>query len=61
MKEKRSLFNIVFGKKVSKIVGEYLQLMSGYKAIFSDSSEIEESLDAIKCIHTISKLVHYLV
>lgn len=57
MKEKRSLFNIVFGNKISKIVGEYLQLMAGYKAIFSDSSEIEESLDAIKCIHTISKHV----
>ena len=61
MKEKRSLFKIVFGNKISKIVGEYLQLMSGYKVSFSNSTEIEESLEAIKCIHTISKHVAKMI
>ena len=54
-KEKRSLFNIVFGKKVQKIVGAYLQMLSGYTPTFSEQdSTIENSIDAIKCINTIA-------
>ncbi len=60
-KEKRSLFNIVFGNKIQKIKGAFLQLMSGYNAIFSNNSSIEESLDAIKCIDTISKHVAKMI
>lgn len=55
MKEKRSLFNIVFGNKVQKIVGSYLQMMTGYRPVFSgQDSTIENSIDAIKCINTIA-------
>lgn len=60
-KEKRSLFNIVFGNKIQKIKGAFLQLMSGYNATFSNNSSIEESLDAIKCIDTISKHVAKMI
>lgn len=55
MKEKRSLFNIVFGNKIKKIVGSYLQMMSGYTPVFSGrDNTIENSIDAIKCINTIA-------
>lgn len=60
-KEKRSLFKIVFGNKIQKIKGAFLQLMSGYNAVFSSNSSIEESLDAIKCIDTISKHVAKMI
>lgn len=61
MEEKRSLFNMVFGNIKQKIKGAYLQLMSGYNAVFSNSADIEESLDAIKCIDTISKHVAKMI
>ena len=56
MKEKRSLFNMVFGNKVQKIVGSYLQMMTGYRPVFSgQDSTIENSIDAIKCINSWKK------
>lgn len=55
MKEKRSLFNMIFGNKMQKIVGSYLQMMTGYSPIFSgQDATIENSTDAIKCINTIA-------
>lgn len=60
-KERRSLFNMVFGNKIQKIKGAYLQLMSSYNAVFSDIADIENSLDAIKCIDTISKHVAKMI
>ena len=54
-KEKRSLFNIVFGKKIRQAVGNYLQLMSGYNAVYTDIGEnIYDSNIARECINTIS-------
>lgn len=35
-KEKRSLFNIIFGKKIQQSVGNYLQLMSGFNPVYTD-------------------------
>ena len=54
-KEKRSLFNIVFGKKIRQAVGNYLQLMSGYNAVYTDVGDnIYDSNIARECINTIS-------
>ncbi len=54
-KEKRSLFNIVFGKKIKQVIGSYLQLMSGYNPVFTDIGDnIYESNIARECINTIA-------
>ena len=54
-KEKRSLFNIVFGKKIRQAVGNYLQLMSGYNAVYTDVGDnIYDSNIARECINTIA-------
>lgn len=54
-KEKRSLFNIVFGNKIKQTVGSYLQLMSGFNPVFTDiGNNIYESNIARECINTIA-------
>lgn len=53
-KEKRSLFNIVFGKKIKETVGSYLQLLSGYNAVYTDVKNIYDSNIARECINTIA-------
>ena len=53
--EKRSLFNIIFGKKIQKSVGNYLKLMSGFNSVFSDIGDnIYDSNIARECINTIA-------
>lgn len=54
-KEKRSLFNIVFGKKIKETVGSYLQLLSGFNAVYTDiGKNIYDSNIARECINTIA-------
>ena len=54
-KEKRSLFNIVFGKKIKETVGSYLQLLSGFNAVYTDiGKNIYDSNVARECINTIA-------
>ena len=54
-KEKRSLFNIVFGKKIRQMLGNYLQLMSGYNAVYTDvGNNIYDSNIARECINIIA-------
>lgn len=54
-KEKRSLFEIVFGKKIKSIMGNYLQLMSDFNPIYTDIGEnIYDSNIARECINTIA-------
>lgn len=56
MKEKRSLFNMIFGNKIKNITNEaILKLLSGYNATYSDISDnIEDNIIARQCIHTIA-------
>lgn len=57
IKEKRSLFNIVFGKKKQDNMNfaDTLKLLSGFNAKFSNISEnIEDNLLARECIDTIA-------
>ena len=55
-KEKRSLFNMVFGNKVQKMVNETtLKLLSGYNATYTDISDnIADNIIARECINTIA-------
>lgn len=55
-KEKRSLFNMIFGNKIQKMVNDStLKLLSGYNATYSNiSDEIEENIIAKECIHVIA-------
>ncbi len=54
-KEKRSLFNMVFGKKITQAVGNYLQLMSGYNSTYTDIGDnIYDSNIVRECINTIA-------
>ena len=54
-KEKRSLFNIIFGKKIRQTVGNYLQLLSGYNAVYTDIGDnVYDSNIARECINTIA-------
>ena len=54
-KEKRSLFNIIFGKKIQQTVGSYLQLLSGYNAVYTDmGNSVYDSNIARECINTIA-------
>ena len=55
-KEKRSLFNMVFGNKAQKMVNEStLKLLSGYNATYTDISDnIEDNIIARECINAIA-------
>ena len=55
-KEKRSLFNMIFGDKIQKMVNEStLKLLSGYNATYTNiSDDVEENIIAKECIHTIA-------
>lgn len=55
-KEKRSLFNMVFGNKIEKVTNEtVLKLLSGYNARYTDISDnIEDNIIARQCINTIA-------
>lgn len=56
-KEKRSLFNMVFGNKKPKDMNQksVLKLLSGFNAIFSNVGEnIEDNIIARECIDTIA-------
>lgn len=55
-KEKRSLFNMIFGNKIQKMVNDStLKLLSGYNATYSSvSDEIEENIIAKECIHVVA-------
>lgn len=54
-KERRSLFEIVFGKKIQQTVGNYLQLMSGFNPVYTDTSKnIYDNNIARECINIIA-------
>ena len=54
-KEKRSLFNIIFGNKMQKILENRLQLLSGYNATYTDISDnIKDNIIAKQCINAIA-------
>lgn len=55
MKEKRSLFSMIFGDKQQKAVRQYLKMMSGYTPIFSKTSKnIYDNNIVRECINTIA-------
>ena len=54
-KEKRSLFNMIFGNKKQKIYEQTLQLMSGFNATYTDISDnIKDNIIAKECINAIA-------
>ena len=55
-KEKRSLFNMVFGNKKQNIVNDnVLRLLSGFNATYTNISDnIDDNIIAKECIHTIA-------
>lgn len=54
-KEKRSLFNMIFGNKKQKIYEQTLQLLSGFNAIYTDISDnIKDNIIAKECINAIA-------
>lgn len=55
-KEKRSLFNMIFGKKIQDMVYDNtLKLLSGFNATYSNISDnIEDNIIAKECIHSIA-------
>lgn len=55
-KEKRSLFNMIFGNKKQNIIFDnILKLLSAYNATYSNISEnIEDNIIAAECIHAIA-------
>lgn len=55
-KEKRSLFNMIFGNKIENITNEtILKLLNGYNATYTDiSNDIENNIIARQCINTIA-------
>ena len=54
-KERRSLFEMIFGKRIQRTIGNYLQLMSGFNPVYTDTSEnIYDNNIARECINTIS-------
>lgn len=56
VKEKRSLFNIIFGNKIQKMTYDNtLKLLSGFNATYTNISDnIEDNIIAKQCIHTIA-------
>lgn len=56
IKEKRSLFNMIFGKRIQKqTMGNILKLLSGFNATYTNiSNNIEDNIIAKQCIHTIA-------
>jgi HK97 family phage portal protein len=55
MKEKRSLFSIIFGNKTQKVVGTYLQMMSGFNPVYTKTSEnVYDNNIVRECINTIA-------
>ncbi len=54
-KEKRSLFNIVFGNKKQKVYEQTLQLLSGFNATYTNISDnIKDNIIAKECINAIA-------
>lgn len=55
-KEKRSLFNMIFGNKIQNMVYDNtLKLLSGFNATYTDISDnVEDNIIAKQCIHTIA-------
>lgn len=54
-KEKRSLFNMIFGNKKQKILEQTLQLLSGFNATYTDiSDDVKDNIIAKECINAIS-------
>ena len=55
-KEKRSLFNMIFGNKIQNMVNETtLKLLSGYNATYTDiTDDIDENIIAKECINVIA-------
>lgn len=55
MKEKRNLFNVLFGKPQQQKTNTYLQMLNSYNAVFSTVSEnIYDSKTARQCIDRIA-------
>lgn len=56
MKEKRSLFNMIFGSKKQEMTYDnVLKLLSGFNATYTNISDnIEDNIIAKQCIHTIA-------
>lgn len=54
-KEKRSLFNMIFGNKKQKILEQTLQLLSGFNATYTDISDnVKDNIIAKECINAIA-------
>ena len=54
-KERRSLFNMIFGNKKQKILEQTLQLLSGFNATYTDISDnVKDNIIAKECINAIS-------
>lgn len=54
-KERRSLFNMIFGNKNQKIHGQTLQLLNGFNATYTDISDnIKDNIIARECINAIA-------
>lgn len=54
-KERRSLFNMIFGNKNQKINGQTLQLLNGFNATYTDISDnIKDNIIARECINAIA-------
>lgn len=56
VKEKRSLFNMIFGNKIQNTsLGNTLKMLSGFNATYTNISDnIEDNIIAKQCIHTIA-------
>ena len=54
-KERRSLFNMIFGNKKQKILEQTLQLLSGFNATYTNISDnIKDNIIAKECINAIA-------
>lgn len=54
-KERRSLFNMIFGNKQQKILEQTLKLLSGFNATYTDiSNNIKDNIIAKECINAIA-------
>ena len=56
MKEKRSLFKMIFGNKTQNTIHDNtLKLLSGFNATYTNISDnVEDNIIANQCIHTIA-------